>query len=91
MKDLIERNYESILRRGLIKDSTSLGDFMAKIHEEIIELQYEVERFNDKQIAEELSDVVLTCLNMAKHFDIDIEKEMRGKIAVNFNRSKDGK
>lgn len=91
MKQIIESNYESILSRGLIEDSTTLNDFMAKIHEETTELQYEIDNLNNKQIGEELADVVLTCLNMAKHYNIDIEKEMRGKIAVNFERAKHGK
>jgi len=40
--------------------------------------------------SEELADIILVCLNIAKHYNkhynIDIEKEMKGKIAVNFNR-----
>ena len=90
MKKLIEDNYSSIVKRGLISPTTKKRDFMNKLNEEVNELIYE---FINKDVidAEELADVILVCLNIAKHYNIDIEKEMRGKIAVNFNRAKNGK
>jgi len=36
--------------------------------------------------AEELADIILVCLNIAKHYNIDIEKELKNKIQVNFKR-----
>jgi NTP pyrophosphatase (non-canonical NTP hydrolase) len=36
---------------------------------------------------EELADVILVCLNIAKHYKIDIEKELNNKIKKNFKRS----
>ena len=95
MKVLIKRNYDSIVKRGLISPDTSVFKFIDKIYEEIGELEEAVnemsETNNIKQIHfdninEELADVILTCLNMAKHFDIDIEAELKKKIEVNFKR-----
>lgn len=97
MKDLIEDNYKSIVSRGLITPSTNAYDFLDKLKEEIQELKESLdnlknslvpkdEHFNN--INEELSDVVLVCLNFAKHYDIDIESELENKIKKNFARSK---
>ena len=33
----------------------------------------------------------MVCLNMAKHYDIDIEQEIKNKIEVNKQRAKNGK
>jgi NTP pyrophosphatase (non-canonical NTP hydrolase) len=89
MKKLIEDNYSSIVARGLIHAATTKDEFVNKLWEECEEF---TEVFNKTGMidAEELADVILVCLNIAKHYNIDIEKEMRGKISVNFNRAKNG-
>jgi NTP pyrophosphatase (non-canonical NTP hydrolase) len=89
MKKLINDNYKSIVARGLITPATTNGDFFKKLSEEVNEL-HEVFIIHEMIDAEELADVILVCLNIAKHYNIDIEKEMRGKISVNFNRAKNG-
>jgi hypothetical protein len=38
MNQLIEENYQSIVKRGLITPSTTVSDFIDKIHEEVQEL-----------------------------------------------------
>ena len=95
MKRLIERNYHSIVKRGLISPDTSVFKFIDKVYEEVGELEEAVNEMSEtnsiKQvhfhnINEELADVILTCLNMAKLFEIDIEKELKKKIDVNFKR-----
>jgi len=89
MKKLIESNYQSIVDRGLITPSTTLTDFIDKIYEEVAELEEVSESIRDfDKLKEELSDVILTCLNMAFHYQIDIETEMKKKIDKNFERSK---
>ena len=96
MKEIIEANYKSIVDRGLIAPYTNLHNFLHKIKEEVQELEYGVfvdfERdFISDYTKEELADVIMVCLNMAKHYDIDIEKEIKNKIKVNQQRAKDGK
>jgi len=95
MKKLINDNYDSIVKRGLITPQTNAFDFVEKIKEETEELERELiilknvpmaRQENFDKINEELSDVILTCLNMAKHFNIDIETELKKKIEINFNR-----
>lgn len=84
MKSIIESNYESIVKRGLINWSTPLQAFLDKLNEEVEELHESV--LKKEQFSEELADVILVCLNTAKHFDIDIEIELKNKIQKNFNR-----
>tara|TARA_R110001592_G_scaffold23589_1_gene92375 strand:- start:647 stop:916 length:270 start_codon:yes stop_codon:yes gene_type:complete len=87
MKELIESNYQSIVDRGLISPSTSVNDFLIKALEEVDELCKAwkgLDKYNQK---EELADVIMVCLNMAKHYNIDIEQEIKNKIEVNKKRA----
>ena len=85
LDDLIQDNYDSIVKRGLITPKTTKDDFVNKLFEEVGEFE-EVFVEHGMIDSEELADIILVCLNIAKHYNIDIEKEMKGKIAVNFNR-----
>ena len=89
LDDLIQSNYNSIVVRGLIHNATTKDEFVNKLWEECEEF---TDIFNRTETVdpEELADVILVCLNIAKHYSIDIEQEMRGKIAVNLKRAKDG-
>ena len=97
MKDLISDNYQSIVDRGLISPTTTLFEFLDKLDEEVKELKYSIvdyvdydsEKFNN--VKEELADVIMVCLNMAKHYNIDIEKEIKNKIKINEQRAIKGK
>ena len=91
MKKLIEDNYQSIVDRGLITPSTTKLDFINKLFEEVYEFEESIYDLNWSNIEEELSDVIMVCLNFAKHYKIDIEEEIKKKIKVNQQRAKDGK
>ena len=71
MKKIIESNYKSIVDRGLISMKTKPCDFIMKLEEEFQEF-IEAEKFNMKNRNEELADIILVCLNFAKHYNIDI-------------------
>jgi NTP pyrophosphatase (non-canonical NTP hydrolase) len=88
MKKIIEDNYQSIVDRGLITNSTSQSEFFNKIKEEFNEM-VEAKTWEDFKF--ELADVILSCLNLAKHYKIDIEKYLNEKIEINKQRAKDGK
>lgn len=83
MKQLIEDNYQSIVNRGLITDKTTYIDFINKLKEEVNELE---NWKNPDNLREEMADVILTVLNFAKHYNIDIEQELKNKILINKNR-----
>ena len=92
MKELIEANYKSIVDRGLIAPSTNYFEFLNKIKEEVEELNKEALKPRPiSNLPEELADVIMVCFNMAKHYNIDIEQEIKNKIEVNKQRAKNGK
>ena len=101
MKDLIEANYKSIVDRGLIAPSTNYFEFIDKLDEEVKEFKVSLDWFmrTDKlgfkpmhmDVCEELADVIMVCLNFAKHYNIDIEQEIKNKIQTNKQRAKNGK
>ena len=87
MKNLIEENYKSIVNRGLINPDTNMDAFIMKIEEEVQEFIDAVKIGTLKEIKEELSDIILTCLNTGHHFGFDIELELNNKIEINKNRA----
>ena len=92
MQDIISANYQSIVDRGFITPTTTLFEFLDKLDEEVEELNKEALISQEwSNLPEELADVILVCLNMAKHFDIDIEQELKNKIRINEYRAKQGK
>ena len=86
-KNLIESNYKSIIDRGLITPITTREDFINKLDEEVGELYHADNEANE---IEEIADVILTALNMARHFDVDIVKAMEDKIIINKKRADEG-
>ena len=92
MQELIADNYQSIVDRGFITPTTTLFEFLDKLDEEVEELNKEALISKEwSNLPEELADVILVCLNMAKHFDIDIEQELKNKIRINEYRAKQRK
>ena len=92
MQDIISTNYQSIVDRGFITPNTTLFEFLDKLDEEVKELNKEALISKEwSNLPEELADVILVCLNMAKHFDIDIEQELKNKIRINEYRAKQRK
>ena len=92
MKKIIESNYQSIVDRGLIAPYTNLHNFLHKIREEVDELEIGVLVDHERgevsdYTKQEIADVIMVCLNMARHFDIDIEKEIKNKIKINEQRA----
>lgn len=85
MKDIIEQNYKSIVTRGLIKPETTVKDFILKLEEEVQEF-IDAVNFSLENEPEELADIILVCLNYARHYNIDIEQELKRKIEINKNR-----
>lgn len=90
-KYLLEDNYRSIVKRGLIVKETTFLELLDKLHEEVGELGESYFNEDDKVFdPEELADVILVCFNIAEHFQIDINRELAKKIQKNFRRAKNG-
>ena len=83
-QELLNRNYQSTVNRKLITPSTDFFEFTDKILEEVGEIEKEMIYGGNWQ--EEIADVVLTALNMATHYKIDIKRELENKIIKNENR-----
>lgn len=93
MKTIIERNYESIVKRGLITPDTTMNDFISKITEEYHEvLQCDLlPKSKEKRDCqkEEIVDVILTCLNTLRHFETteNVVSLLENKITKNYERA----
>lgn len=85
MKDLIERNYKSIIKRNLINENTRESDFIIKLQEEVKEF-IEANNYNLPNEMDEVADIILVCLNYARHYNVDIEQVLKEKITFNENR-----
>jgi NTP pyrophosphatase (non-canonical NTP hydrolase) len=91
MKKIIEDNYQSIVDRGFIDSLTTDYDFFDKINEEFEELKDARFRFDLSNFKEEIADIIMVCLNLARHHNFDIEQEIKNKIEINKQRAKDGR
>jgi len=85
MKNIIDINYEVTVNRGLISKETKMSDFVMKLEEEVQEFIDAALNGEGDEI-HELADIVLVCLNIAKHYSIDIEKQLLINIAKNVTR-----
>jgi|TARA_R110000868_G_scaffold184980_2_gene426722 NTP pyrophosphatase (non-canonical NTP hydrolase) len=85
-KKLIEENYKSIVDRGLITPETKYSEFVDKLCEEVDEVEMAYYETIERS-AEEIADIILTALNMAKHLKIDIVSAMEDKVLINQQRA----
>lgn len=82
--EIQNRNYAATMRRGKITPSTSRDEFLNKLLEEVEELIISTDSQNQ---SEEMADVILVLLAMAKHMNIDIMNELRKKVIKNETRN----
>ena len=59
----------------------SAAEVLAKLHEEIAELEAEVAAGDVEKAREELGDVLFVCANLARELDVDPEAALRGTNA----------
>jgi len=57
-------------------DWTEVDDVIAKVGEELDELQYEVDRGDQPSREDELGDLIFACVNLARHLSIDPERAL---------------
>ena len=85
MKNLIEMNYTVTQKRGLIDSKTQTVDFVLKLEEEVQE--FIDAAINDNgDFDHELADIILVCFNIARHYGVDIEKQLLNNIIKNVQR-----
>ena len=59
----------------------SAAEVLAKLHEEVAELEAEVAAGDRARVEDELGDVLFVCANLARELDIDPEAALRGTNA----------
>lgn len=91
MIKLLKRHYNAIVKRGLIKEETTLLDFVAKSEEEVLEYSIECyhEYYNNagKNWKQEAIDLICSVTNALIHHNVDIEKELLKNIETQEKRA----
>ena len=85
LMDDVPKNLPSLTRaKKLQKRAARVGfdwpssrEVMAKIQEEILELEIERKADNRENISEEIGDILFTLVNLTRHFNLDPEDIMR--------------
>ena len=63
---------------GVNFDWSGAVGVIAKLEEEIKELREAISQNQPNEIAEEMGDVLFTCVNLARHLGLDAESSLRG-------------
>ncbi len=59
-------------------DWSDIKPVIEKINEEVIELEVEIKRGDKVRMANELGDLLFSCVNLARHLKLDPETSLRG-------------
>lgn len=59
-------------------DWSDIKPVIEKINEELIELEVEIKRGDKVRMADELGDLLFSCVNLARHLKLDPETSLRG-------------
>ena len=89
-EQLINRSYQAIKERGLIKDDTSAEEFIDKCYEEMDEVSKAV-YVNDACYVEELTDLATVCIMQIHHMGYNFIDEFEKVVVKNEKRATDGK
>ena len=74
MKELIKRSYQAIRKRGLITDDTLIWEFIAKMKEELKEIEDATDQ--ESKISESV-DLANVCICFIEHMGYDFIEEFR--------------
>jgi len=58
-------------------DWQNTADVIAKVKEELLELEVEIHNNNQAAIKDELGDLIFSCVNLARHLQVDAEEATR--------------
>lgn len=85
MKDLINRSYEAIKGRGLIRDSTIESEFFIKMKEELTEIAGSFSEGESRYI-EEVTDLATVCIMQIHHLGYNFIEEFQKVVEKNEQR-----
>jgi NTP pyrophosphatase (non-canonical NTP hydrolase) len=86
IKEIINRNYAAQLKRGKVTKKIDFYDWIIDIRDEVNELWNSYPKHNSTFDEKELADIILVCLSMSKHYNIDIVKALEEKTKYNEER-----
>jgi NTP pyrophosphatase (non-canonical NTP hydrolase) len=86
IKEIINRNYAAQLKRGKVTSKIDFYDWIIDIRDEVNELWNSYPKHNSTFDEKELADIILVCLSMSKHYNIDIVKALEEKTKYNEER-----
>ena len=86
IKEIINRNYAAQLKRGKVTKKIDFYDWIIDIRDEVNELWNSYPKHNSTFDENELADIILVCLSMSKHYNIDIVKVLEEKTKYNEER-----
>jgi NTP pyrophosphatase (non-canonical NTP hydrolase) len=86
IKEIINRNYAAQLKRGKVTKKIDFYDWIIDIRDEVNELWNSYPKHNSTFDEKELADIILVCLSMSKHYNIDIVKVLEEKTKYNEKR-----
>ena len=84
LEDLIKRNYDATVRRGLITPRTMLKDYIAKMREEVTELEESLDTDGTFDVKEAF-DCFLVAASMLTHYDLF--PRLEEKVIINEKRA----
>ncbi len=83
LNKLSEQTHACAVRRGKIKDDTKWHELTNDLCREAQELATAFYNWDEVNRNEELADIMIVCLSIAKHYGIDIEQAIIKKMAYN--------
>jgi NTP pyrophosphatase (non-canonical NTP hydrolase) len=86
IKQIMNRNYAAQLKRGKVTKKIDFYDWIIDIRDEVNELWNSYPKHNSTFDEKELADIILVCLSMSKHYNIDIVKVLEEKTKYNEER-----
>jgi NTP pyrophosphatase (non-canonical NTP hydrolase) len=86
IEEIINRNYTAQLKRGKVTKKIDFYDWIIDIRDEVNELWNSYPKHNSTFDEKELADIILVCLSMSKHYQIDIVKVLEEKTKYNEER-----
>lgn len=72
--NIFKRNYDAVVKRGLITYKTTDYQFYLKLKEEVKEALYEIVIDRNTFLNEEIADCLVVCINWLIYRGVDIEK-----------------
>lgn len=88
MRKLINRSYQAVLDRGLIKAKTERGEFVSKMDEELNEIKEAYyKRMPQSRYIEELTDLATVCIMQIEHLGGDFIEEFEKVVLKNEDRA----